>query len=57
MHGRRTVTKLPAASNGAKALGIDDATGSIILIRGNDIDIAPIASIGTSVLQSATPAG
>ncbi len=53
-----------ATLNGAKALGIGDQTGSltvgkradIILIRGNDINIAPIANIETSVVQSATPA-
>jgi cytosine/adenosine deaminase-related metal-dependent hydrolase len=50
--------------NGAKALGIADSTGSLtvgkradlILIRGNDINIAPIADIEASVVQSATPA-
>ena len=50
--------------NGAKALGIGDVTGSItvgkradiILIRGNDINIAPVADIEASVVQSATPA-
>ena len=53
-----------ATLNGAKALGIGDATGSlsvgkradIILIRGNDINIAPIADIEATVVQSATPA-
>ena len=53
-----------ATLNGAKALGIADATGSIaagkradiILIRGNDLNIAPIADIEASVVQSATPA-
>lgn len=53
-----------ATLNGAKALGIGDTTGSIvvgkradiILIRGNDINIAPIANIEASVVQSATPA-
>lgn len=53
-----------ATLNGAKALGIGDATGSItvgkradiILIRGNDINIAPVADIEASVVQSATPA-
>ena len=53
-----------ATLNGAKALGIGDVTGSItvgkradiILIRGNDINIAPVADIETSVVQSATPA-
>jgi cytosine/adenosine deaminase-related metal-dependent hydrolase len=53
-----------ATLNGAKALGIADTTGSItvgkradiILIRGYDINIAPIADIEASVVQSATPA-
>ena len=53
-----------ATLNGAKALGIGDNTGSLaagkradlILIRGNDINIAPIANIETSVVQAATPA-
>ena len=53
-----------ATLNGAKALGIGDVTGSItvgkradiILIRGNDINIAPVADVETAVVQSATPA-
>jgi 5-methylthioadenosine/S-adenosylhomocysteine deaminase len=53
-----------ATLNGAKALGLGEVTGSItvgkradiILIRGNDINIAPIADIEASVVQSATPA-
>jgi cytosine/adenosine deaminase-related metal-dependent hydrolase len=53
-----------ATLNGAKALGLGEVTGSIaagkradiILIRGNDINIAPVADIETSVVQSATPA-
>jgi cytosine/adenosine deaminase-related metal-dependent hydrolase len=53
-----------ATLNGAKALGIGDVTGSltvgkradIILIRGNDINIAPIANVETAVVQAATPA-
>ncbi len=61
--GFREVIEM-ATLNGAKALGIADTTGSIavgkradiILIRGNDINIAPIADIETSVVQSATPA-
>ncbi len=52
-----------ATLNGAKALGLGDVTGSItvgkradiILIRGNDINIAPVADIEASVVQSATP--
>jgi 5-methylthioadenosine/S-adenosylhomocysteine deaminase len=50
-----------ATLNGAKALGISDVTGSltvgkradIILIRGNDINVAPIANIEATVVQSA----
>jgi 5-methylthioadenosine/S-adenosylhomocysteine deaminase len=53
-----------ATLNGAKALGLGDVAGSItvgkradlILIRGNDINIAPVADIEASVVQSATPA-
>jgi 5-methylthioadenosine/S-adenosylhomocysteine deaminase len=53
-----------ATLNGAKALGLGDVTGSItvgkradiILIRGNDINVAPVADIETSVVQSATAA-
>ena len=53
-----------ATLNGAKALGLGDVTGSIavgkradiILIRGNDINIAPVADIEASVVQSAMPA-
>jgi cytosine/adenosine deaminase-related metal-dependent hydrolase len=53
-----------ATLNGAKALGLGDVTGSIsvgkradiILIRGNDINVAPVADIEASVVQSATPA-
>ena len=52
-----------ATLNGAKALGLGDVTGSItvgkradiILIRGNDINVAPVADIEASVVQSATP--
>lgn len=52
-----------ATLNGARALGLGDVTGSIavgkradiILIRGNDINIAPVADIEASVVQSATP--
>jgi cytosine/adenosine deaminase-related metal-dependent hydrolase len=50
--------------NGAKALGLGDVTGSltvgkradIILIRGNDINVAPVANVETAVVQAATPA-
>jgi 5-methylthioadenosine/S-adenosylhomocysteine deaminase len=53
-----------ATLNGAKALGLGEVTGSItvgkradlILIRGNDINVAPVADIEASVVQSATPA-
>ena len=53
-----------ATLSGAKALGLAEVTGSltvgkradIILIRGNDINIAPVANIETAVVQSATPA-
>src|SRR6266567_6212452 len=50
-----------ATLNGATALGIADTTGSItvgkradlILIRGNDLNVAPVADIEASVVQSA----
>ena len=53
-----------ATINGAKALGIGDVTGSltvgkradIILIRGSDVNIAPIANVETTVVQAAAPA-
>ena len=53
-----------ATINGAKALGLGDVTGSltvgkradIILIRGDDINIAPVANIETAVVQAAAPA-
>jgi 5-methylthioadenosine/S-adenosylhomocysteine deaminase len=61
--GFREVIEM-ATINGARALGLGDVTGSltvgkradIILIRGNDINVAPIANIETTVVQSATPA-
>jgi cytosine/adenosine deaminase-related metal-dependent hydrolase len=61
--GFREVIEM-ATLNGARALGLGDVTGSIavgkradiILIRGNDINIAPVADIEASVVQSATPA-
>jgi cytosine/adenosine deaminase-related metal-dependent hydrolase len=53
-----------ATLNGAKALGLGEVTGSIsvgkradmILIRGNDLNIAPVVDIEASIVQSATPA-
>ena len=52
-----------ATINGARALGLADITGSltpgkradIILIRTTDLNIAPLANIETTVVQSATP--
>ena len=60
--GFREVIEM-ATLNGAKALGLGDVTGSlsvgkradIILIRANDINVAPLANIETTVVQSATP--
>jgi 5-methylthioadenosine/S-adenosylhomocysteine deaminase len=53
-----------ATINGARALGLGDITGSLtpgkradlILIRTTDLNIAPLAQIETTVVQSATPA-
>ncbi len=53
-----------ATINGARALGLGDVTGSltpgkradIILIRATDLNIAPLANIETTIVQSATPA-
>lgn len=50
--------------NGARALGLGGVTGSltpgkqadIILIRTNDVNIAPLANIETAVVMAATPA-
>ncbi|MGH6925600.1 MAG: amidohydrolase family protein, partial [Propylenella sp.] len=50
--------------NGARALGLGDVTGSltpgkradIVLIRTDDINIAPLAQIEATVVMSATPA-
>jgi len=61
--GFREVIEM-ATLNGAKALGLGDVTGSltvgkradIILIRTNDINVAPLANIETTVVQSGTPA-
>jgi 5-methylthioadenosine/S-adenosylhomocysteine deaminase len=52
-----------ATINGARALGLGDITGSLtpgkradlILIRTTDVNIAPLAQIETTVVQSATP--
>jgi 5-methylthioadenosine/S-adenosylhomocysteine deaminase len=52
-----------ATINGARALGLGEVTGSLtpgkradlILIRTNDINIAPLANIETTVVQSARP--
>ena len=53
-----------ATINGAKALGLGDITGSLtpgkradaILIWTDDLNVAPLANIETTVVQSATPA-
>ena len=52
-----------ATINGAKALGLGDVAGSLtpgkradlILIRTTDVNIAPLANIETTIVQSATP--
>jgi cytosine/adenosine deaminase-related metal-dependent hydrolase len=52
-----------ATINGARALGLADITGSLtpgkradlILIRTTDLNIAPLAQIETTIVQSATP--
>jgi 5-methylthioadenosine/S-adenosylhomocysteine deaminase len=61
--GFREVIEM-ATLNGAKALGLGAVTGSltvgkradIILIRADDINVAPLGNIETTVVQSATPA-
>ncbi|HXG39331.1 MAG TPA: amidohydrolase family protein [Candidatus Limnocylindrales bacterium] len=53
-----------ATINGARALGIADLTGSItpgkradlVLVRGTDLNTAPVAEIETTIVRSATPA-
>jgi len=53
-----------ATINGARALGLGDVTGSLtpgkradlILISTDDVNIAPLANIETTVVMSATPA-
>jgi cytosine/adenosine deaminase-related metal-dependent hydrolase len=53
-----------ATIDGARALGLADVTGSltpgkradIILIRGTDLNIAPVVDLESSVVRSATPA-
>ena len=53
-----------ATIEGARALGLGDVTGSLtpgkradlILIRTDDVNIAPVAHIEAAVVQSATPA-
>ncbi len=53
-----------ATINGAVALGLQDVTGSltpgkradIILVRANDLNVAPLANIEATVVRSVTPA-
>ncbi|MFS8099730.1 amidohydrolase family protein [Lentzea alba] len=53
-----------ATINGARALGLGDITGSItvgkradvILVRTNDINLAPVGLFETTLVQAATPA-
>jgi cytosine/adenosine deaminase-related metal-dependent hydrolase len=53
-----------ATINGARALGLADLTGSltpgkradILLLRGTDLNMAPVVDVESSVVRSATPA-
>src|SRR4051812_28109195 len=53
-----------ATINGAWALGLDDVVGSItpgkmadlVLIRSDDLNVAPVADIESTVVRSVTPA-
>ena len=53
-----------ATVNGTKALGLSEITGSLtvgkradlILIRGNDLNIAPVANVESAVVMGAMPA-
>jgi len=53
-----------ATINGARALGLADVTGSltpgkradVILVRGNDLNTAPVADVESTLVRSTTPA-
>lgn len=53
-----------ATINGARALGLADVTGSltpgkradVLLVRGTDLNIAPVVDVESSAVRSATPA-
>jgi cytosine/adenosine deaminase-related metal-dependent hydrolase len=53
-----------ATINGARALGLGDVTGSltpgkradIILIRADDLNVAPVVDVASTVVRSVTPA-